>query len=192
VLGLLLVLFGLAYLRGTWASPVARNPETSAEGTITQLYRTPQGDTQVRCAILVDAPAEKVWAVVRDYGNHPSFLPYVSEMTVGPGVGERVHLVGIAHSRIWGDWPFDVHMDHKKVSDKEYVANWDEPSETMTVNRGGWALTATGPQQTLVVFSLQVEAVGYPNFFVRNVVMDRLYRLVSALRDEVNRRQARQ
>jgi hypothetical protein len=191
VLGLLLLFVLLAYVRGTWAASEVRNPQTAGEGTITQLYRTPQGDTQVRCAILVDAPIEKVWAVVRDYGKHGSFLPHFGEIVVGPAEGERVHLVGTAHTWPWGDWPFSVDMDHKKVSDTEYVASWDNPSEAMPVDRGSWTLQATGPNQTLLVLALQIEAARYPTVFVNNILMDRMYRVVSALRDEVNRRQER-
>lgn len=191
VLGLLLLFALAAYMRGTWAASEVHNPQTAAEGTRTQLYSTPTGDKQVRCAILVDAPIEKVWTVVRDYGNHTKFLPHFSEIVVGPPDGERVHLVGVAHTEPWGDWPFSVDMDHKKVSDKEYVASWDNPSETMSINRGSWTLKATGPNQTLLVLALQIEAARYPNFFVNNILMDRMYRVVSALRDEVNRRQER-
>jgi ribosome-associated toxin RatA of RatAB toxin-antitoxin module len=190
MLGLVLALFLWAYVRGTWADTVTRNPDTSAMGAVTQLYRTPQCDVQIRSAILIDAPAASVWAVVRDYGNHPRFLPYVSAMAVQPQEGDRMYLTGVVHSRLWGDWPFAVHVDHKTVADKEYSASWDEPSETMAVNRGGWTLTATGPNQTLVVYTLQVEAAGYPNFFVRNLVLDRVSSVVSGLRDEVKRRQA--
>src|SRR5437870_5688072 len=135
VLGLVIAFFLWAYVRGTWADTEARNPQTSAEGPITQLFRTPQGDVQVRCAIVIDAPAAKVWAVVRDYANHPRFIPYVSAMAVEPKEGDRVHLSGTAHSRLWGDWPFEVNVDHKTVPDKEYVASWDEHSADLAVNR---------------------------------------------------------
>jgi uncharacterized membrane protein len=190
VLGLLLTFSLWAYVRGTWADPVERNPQNSAEGTFSQLYRTPQGDVQVRCSIVVDAPAERVWAVVRDYANHPRFLPYISSMHAEAKEGERVHLTGIAHSRLWGDWPFTVHVDHQVVPDKQFIASWDDPGGTLTVNRGSWNLTAVTANQTLVVFALQVEAAGYPNFFVRNLLLDRVFKVVSGLRDEVKRRQA--
>jgi uncharacterized membrane protein len=188
LLGLVLVAFLWLYVRGTWADTAERNPQTPAEGTVTQLYRTPQGDVQVRCAILIDAPVAGVWDVVRDYANHPRFLPYVSAMHVEPKEGGRLYLTGTAHSRLWGDWPFAVHVDHKAVPDKEYVASWDEPGEGLTVNKGSWTLTAAGPGQTLVVYALQVEADGYPNFFVRNLLLDRLSKVLYGLRDEVRRR----
>jgi ribosome-associated toxin RatA of RatAB toxin-antitoxin module len=184
----LLVLIG-AYVRGTWADTVARDPQTSAEGTVSQLYQTPNGNVQVRCAILVDAPAAKVWDVVRDYGSHPRFLPYVRETQVQPREGGRVYLTGVARSQMWGDWPFAMEITHKSVADKEYTASWDEPTSTLLVNRGSWTLTAKGANLTLVVYALQWEVAQYPNFFVRNVLLDRLYQVLYALRDEVYRRQ---
>jgi uncharacterized membrane protein len=189
LLGLVLVFLLWVYVRGTWADTVARDPQTSSEDTVTQLFRTPQGEVQIRCAVAVEAPAAEVWAVIRDYANHPRFLPYVSAMEVQGKEGDRVYLTGTAHSRLWGDRSFAVYVDHKKISDKEYVASWDESSEDMPVDRGSWRLTATGPNQTLVVYALQVEAAGYPNFFVRNLLLDRLHKVVSGLRDEVKRRQ---
>jgi hypothetical protein len=39
------------------------------------------------------------------------------------------------------------------------------------------------------VYSLQVEAAEYPNFFIRNVLLDRLQKVLAGLRGEVTRRQ---
>jgi uncharacterized membrane protein len=189
VLVVLVVLLLWAYLRGTWADTVARNPQTSAEGTVTQLYRTPQGEVQVRCAIVIDAPVARVWAVVHDYASHPRFLPYVSALEVQPKEGDRVYLTGSAHSRLWGDWPFAMHMNHKMDADKKYTASWDESGDTLTVNRGSWALTAVNPRQTLVVLTIQWEAPGYASFFIHNLLLDRLPKMLYGLRDEVNRRE---
>jgi uncharacterized membrane protein len=190
MLGLLVALAVWACIRGTWADTVAHDPQTTAQGPVTQLFRTPTGDVVVRCAILIDAPASQVWDVVRDYKEHPRFLPYVSAMEVEPEKDGRVYLKGTAHSRLWGDWPFDVHVNHKEVAEGNYRASWDEPSDTMSVNRGSWEVTARGADQTLVVYTLQAEAAGYPSFFVRNLLLGRLPLVLRGLRDEVDRRQA--
>jgi ribosome-associated toxin RatA of RatAB toxin-antitoxin module len=190
LLALALLFFLGVYVRGTWANGVEHNPQTVAEGPIVQLYRTPQGDVQVRCAILIEAPPDRVWAVIRDYANHPRFLPYISNTEVRSEEGDRVYVTATIHSRLWGDWPFAVHVDHKKVSDTEYVASWDEPGEGLSVNRGSWTLTGQGPGRTLAVYALQAEAERYPSFFVRNLLLDRLARVLTGLRNEVSRRQA--
>lgn len=195
VLALVIAIFLWSYVRGTWADSEARHPRTAAEGTIVQLYRTPEGDVQVRCAMVIDAPANEVWDVIRDYANHPRFFPYVSTMEVVRQEGDRVFLTGTVQSRLWGDWSFAMHVDHKEKAgdakgDKEYTATWNDPSPSMPVNRGSWTVTAAGRNRTIVVYALEVEAAGYPNFFVRHLLLNRLARVVSALGDEVKRRQA--
>lgn len=192
VLGVAVLFLLWLYVRGTWASDTARNPQAAAEGTITQLYRTPAGNTLLRCAIVVDAPPDSVWAVIQDYGKHASFLPYVSSLEAAPREEGTMRVQGIVHSRLWGDWPFTVDVVHKKVSDKEYVASWDNPSDTLPVNRGTWTVTGLGPRQSLIVNALEVEAAGYPTFFVRNLVIHRMHKVVSAMRDEVMRRQGKE
>src|SRR5947209_2458559 len=78
LLGLALIVFLWAYIRGTWADTEVRNPRTADEGPITQLYRAPapDGGIHVRCAIIVEARPRDVWAGVTDYVHHPEFLPY--------------------------------------------------------------------------------------------------------------------
>jgi ribosome-associated toxin RatA of RatAB toxin-antitoxin module len=188
LLGLALAFLLWLYVRGTWASDTARDPQSSGEGTVTQLYRDAAGNVQVRCAIVIDAAPAEVWSVVRDYPKHPSFLPYLASLEVEEREGNEVQLRGIAHSRLWGDWPFTAHVRHRNVDNVLFVASWDNPSDTLPVNRGGWSVMGLTGGQTLLVNTLEVEAAGYPNFLVRNLIMDRLHRVVAAMRDEVMRR----
>jgi ribosome-associated toxin RatA of RatAB toxin-antitoxin module len=189
LLGLVAGLSLWLYVRGTWADPVTHNPATPAEGTVTQLYRTPQGDSQIGCAILVDAPATKVWTVIRAYASHPRLLPYVNELEVQPQESDRVFLTGVAHSRVWGDWPFAMQVNQRTEADGVHSASWDEPGWALAVNRRGWTVTAAGPRQALVVLSLQWETRGYPSFFLRNLLLDRLPKMPHSLRDEMCRRE---
>jgi uncharacterized membrane protein len=192
---ILIVLFAAlligAYVRGSWADTSPRNPQTPAEGAVVHLYQPKEdGALQVRGAILIDAPAARVWAVVRDYPSHPRFMPYIRTLEAHPGERDRVFLSGVAHSRLWGDWPFKMYVDHQADADKKYVAHWDGPSDVLTVNRGSWTVTAVNPEQTLVVLALEWEAPGYATFFINNLLLDRVPAMLRALRDEVNRRQA--
>src|SRR6266702_1477499 len=41
----------------------------------------------------INAPAEKVWAVLTDTGSYPQWNPYVVEVTGIPKVGERLKIV---------------------------------------------------------------------------------------------------
>jgi uncharacterized membrane protein len=191
LLGLILAVFLWAYIRGTWADTQVRNPKTAADGIITQLYRTPEDKIQVRCAVIVEAPPEKVWEVVTDYDDHPKFLPYVSEVRVTGKEGSKWHLVGRAHSSLWGDWAFEADVVQKEDPRKgDYRAFWEEHGEDILTNRGEWTVSAAGEGKSLVVYSLQLEVRKYPSFLARNILLDRLPLIVKGLRDEVQRRQS--
>jgi ribosome-associated toxin RatA of RatAB toxin-antitoxin module len=187
---LLLVLVGL-FVRGVWSDTVEKNPASVGQGTVTQLYRGPDGRKVVRCAILVDALPAEVWAVINDYSSHDQFLPYVSALTATPLQDGKIHLVGVAHSSLWGDWSFESDVSSKATPDKgEYAAWWDESDDELTTDHGRWDLSPTGAGETLVVFTLEIELSKYPSFMVRNILMDRLYKVLEALRAEVRRRRA--
>ena len=191
VLLLLLVLVGVGfYVRGTWADTQERNPANVAEGTITQLLRKPDGTVIVRCAILIPAAPKDVWAVITDYNTHSKFIPYASEVHGTHEPDGRWHVTGIAHSRIWGDWPFDTHVAHvEDPAKQEYRTAWDEENVNgIAINRGGWQLSPAGKGESLLVYTLQVEVPQYPAFVLRNIVMDRLHSVLKAVRAETQRR----
>lgn len=185
---LLVVLLGafvVLYVRGTWADDIEKNPATAAEGTQTQLWRDKEGEIWVRCAIIVDAPAKQVWSVVSDHGEHARYLPYVSEVSAQKMEDGRILIKGVAHSRLWGDWPYESRVTHEKVEGKGYIAHWDEKAEgALGLNRGRWEVRELEPGKTLLVFSLQAEAEGYPSFLIRNILMDRMHAVVKAMREQ--------
>jgi hypothetical protein len=177
------------YWRGTAADTVERNPNSPAEGPVTQLL-TQDGHTFVRCAIIVDAPPAAVWPVVTNYDSHSTFVPYIAELSSQKLDDGKVRLTGVAHSRMWGDWPFEIDVTENKQPDQgNYSATWDEPDKSgFAVNRGGWVLKPIGAKQTLMVFTKQAEFQGYPNFLIRNILMDRVGAIVRGMRDEALRR----
>jgi uncharacterized protein YndB with AHSA1/START domain len=191
LLGLLLLLFAWLFVRGTWADSTARNPHSAAEGPVVQLLTGEPGRKEVRCALIVDRPPAEVWAVLTDYPHFADFFRYVSRIEVKSRTDQEVHLEGLAHSRLWGDWPFEVKVHHQTWPDKgAYVASWDDPDEELPVNRGSWVLEPAGGgrDKTLIVYTLQIETRHYPAFLVRNVLLDRIARIVVSARDEVQRR----
>ena len=193
VLLLVLVLAGLGfYVRGTWADTQERDPASVADGTVTQLLRKPDGALLIRCAIRIKATPKQVWAVVTDYNTHNDFIPYASKVTAAHDPDGRWHVAGVAHSRIWGDWPFDTHVVHVEDQAKqEYHTAWDEKNDGLiALNRGGWRLSPVGDGETLLVYTLQVEVPQYPAFVLRNIVMDRLHSVLKAVRAETQRRGA--
>jgi len=175
--------------RGTSVDATARNPTSADEGAVTQLLNEGEG-TFVRTAIIVPAPPAEVWKVVTDYDSHPKFIRYVSELSSRKIEGGLVRLTGIAHSRLWGDFPFESDVTHtEKPAEGEYAAGWDDEGRAgFLVDRGGWTLKRLPGERTLLVFRLQMEVEGYPNFLIRNILLDRLGTIVESMRAEVAKR----
>ena len=193
ILILLVILAAIGfYIRGTWTDAIERNPGKSDDGTMTQLYRQADGSVVVRCAVIVDATPKETWAVVTDYDKHNEFLPYLSKVAATKLDDGRIAVEGVAHSRIWGDWPFRSETTHVEKPDiGEFSATWsEEDKDVFKINRGGWTIKPNGKNQTLLVFTLQIELKQYPNWIVRNVLMDRLHAILKAARDETLRRKA--
>lgn len=196
-LGILVLVVGLllfAYVRGTWADATAKNPASSADGIVTQLYQTPEGHKQVRAAVVLDYPPAAVWEVVTDYANHDKIFRYVSRSEASREPDGRYHLRGVAHSSLWGDWPYDTHLTHDETADQgRYTARWDEPSAPVTVNRGIWILERAGgdPDRTLLVYTLEIEVHPYPTFLIRNLILDRIAKLIADVQEAVKNRQPR-
>ncbi len=193
ILLVLVVAFAIGFfVRGTWPDTTIQNPTGPADGAITQLFRKENGNVIVRCGVVVDAPPKDVWAVVSDYSKHHEFLPYVSKVEATKQPDGKLRINGSAHSRIWGDWPFESMVSHRETpADGEYSALWSEENVGLfAVSRGGWSLSPVGTdkKQTLLVFTLQIELKDYPNFIVRNVIMDRLHTILTSMRDETLKR----
>lgn len=169
-----------ASVRGSWADTVAKDPRSPADGTVCQLYQSPDGHKQVRCALLVDAPVEQVWAVVTDYEHFDEIFPYLQSTHAVREADGRYHLTGTAAAPVYGSWTFDTHLTHRE-GPPVYVVSWDEPGAELTCNRGSWTLTPTGPNQTLIVYLLELEVRHFPRFAVRNVLLDRVPAVVSAV-----------
>ncbi len=189
LLGVLVLAGGWIWWRGTHAETSERNPAAASEGPVTQLL-SEGGHTVVRSAILVPAPAAAVWKVVTDYESHPQFIRYIADLKSRKLDDGRVQLIGMAHSRLWGDFPFDIAMTHvEKPAQGEYTATWNEESKGgFRVDRGGWTVKARGNEESLLIFTKEAAVEGFPDFLVRNIFLDRVGAIVESVRKEVAKR----
>src|SRR6266487_3963951 len=80
--GLLLLLLGTAVVRGTWADKVPKDPAGPEEGVVCRLYRPADGPWQVRCAVVLEDPPERVWKVVTDYEHFADIFPTLESAEV--------------------------------------------------------------------------------------------------------------
>jgi hypothetical protein len=179
---LLLVAFTLGwfYLHGTQADTQPLDPDRPDQ-PVSQLLRTPDGQTTVRAAVLIEQPRSKVWRVVTDFAGYDRFLPYLRAIEVEPGPGGTTRMTGEAKSALSGWWPFtiDIHTDRSRA---EWRVWWDEKSDTLVqANRGGWALSEPAPGRTLLVLTLDTEVRGYPAFVIRGSFRDRLREVLRAV-----------
>ncbi len=183
---LLLLVLGTGvwfYVRGTWADTTPRNP-TQPGRPVSQLYRTPDGHTTVRAAILLEQPRAAVWQVVTDFAHYDDFLPYLRDISVEEGMEGATVMTGEAKSAFSGYWPFTIHI-HTNKGEKEWRAWWDEKGDgQVQVNRGGWALSEPAPGRTLLVLALEAEVRDTQTFILRNFF---LYRLRQVLKHVENR-----
>jgi Polyketide cyclase / dehydrase and lipid transport len=188
---LLSVVIGLiawAVVRGTWADRNTRDPKSPTDGIVTQLYEGPDGRTYVRCAIILDQPMTDVWSVVTDYEHYSEVFPHVCHTRIDRDPDGRYHLIGAARTPVFGDWPFEVHIRHEESS-RVCSSLWDNPNQSLSVNRGGWTLTSLGPKTTLATYMLDVEIRPFPNFIIRNAFLSKLADIVDAVARAVEKRQ---
>jgi hypothetical protein len=184
---LLLVLGTLfwSYLRGSVRVDSTPWDPSSPGQPVAQLYRTPEGHTTVRAAILLQQPRDAVWQVVTDFDHYDEVLPYLRNTRVERTTKDQVVLTGEAKSLFRGYWPFTIYV-HSEKGDREWRIWWDEKGDgEVQVNRGGWTLSEPAPGQTLLVLMLEAEVRGTPTFVLRNFFLYRLRQVLKAVEARV-------
>jgi len=184
---MMLVALVWAYLRGTSAETEPRNPTGPADPPVSQLYRSPEGHTTVRAAVVVARPRKKVWEVVRDFDHYGDVLGnYLKDVKAEPGDdGTRV-VSGEAKSLFTGYWKFQMtaHEDDKDAA--AWRVWWKEQGDgEVRVNNGGWTLTETAPGETLLVLELEAEVRNAPTWLLRNFFLYRLREAVASVKSYV-------
>jgi hypothetical protein len=128
--------------------------------------------------------------VVTDYAHYDDFLPYLADIEVEPRTGGGCRMSGRARSafRGWWDFSLTVRVDR---SSPIWRAYWEEAGDSeVQVNRGGWAVSEKGPDQTLLVLTLEAEVRGTPTFILRNTFLQRLPRVMSAVGERLDEESA--
>jgi uncharacterized membrane protein len=183
-----------AYIRGTWADAEPRDPKTAEDGIICHIYQTPEGHKPVRCSVLLDRPIDKVWKVLTDYDNWSEVFPtlHAEPIKVTPQAGPRdgvrpssYHLAGTASS-VLGSWPFGISVEQTQTAQKRVISWSERPGGDVLLNRGSFTLIPR-EGKTLLVYSLEVELARYPNFVVRNVLLNRQPGVVRALMEHLDK-----
>ena len=183
VVVVLLLLWGT--IRGNWADSRSRNPSSAADGVLTQLLRSADGRKQIRAAVIVTGPPDRVWNVVTDYDRFSEVFPNIRASKGVRDPDGRWHLTGEIRS-IVGRWPMDLHVQHEEAPGR-FIASWDEPHGAWRVNRGSWVLTQHGAGETLVEYNLELKVSPFPDFVVRAVLLGQLKPVMRAVASRVER-----
>jgi hypothetical protein len=161
------------YVRGTRAGePV--DPTTIEQGARCGLVRRGEA-VPVRCAMIVDAPPDRVWAIIADYRRFADLFKSrtwrLEFERVEPEGADGFHVVGAVRS-VLGTWPIDVQMRHAQ-RDGVRTASWDA-SDGWDVNRGGWSVGPAAGGRTLLAYELEVRTRRSPRFLINDVLLDQL------------------
>jgi hypothetical protein len=176
-------------IRGTWADAEVRTPSSAADGVMAQLLRTANGRKQLRAALIVSVPPDRVWNVVTNYDHFTEVFPNISASKGTREPDGRWHLTGEVRSIIWR-WPMDVHLRHLEEAGR-FIASWDEPHGTWKVNRGSWVVTPHGAGETLLEYNLDLKVAPFPDFVVRAVLFGQLKPIIKAVASHAQRDQSR-
>jgi uncharacterized membrane protein len=171
-IGSVVVLLVWEIIRGNWTDSRPYNPASAADGVITQLLPAADGRKQIRAAVIVKAPRDRVWKVVTDYDHFSDTFPNISSSKGIRDPDGRWHVTALVHSMVWS-WPMDIHVTHVESAEKS-VASWDEPNGNWKVNRGSWVVMPHGSNETLLLYNLDLTVSPFPDFVVRAVLRDKL------------------
>jgi uncharacterized membrane protein len=183
----ILGIMGFFWVRGTHVTEM-RDPASSAEGYVRQVVAASDGTKQVRCSVVLDVPAEKVWAVVSDYPHFADWIPHTRPFTVEREADGRHHVRGAVTSAFI-DWPIDARVKHEEdPAAGRWRSSWNEPGGALTRNEGSWTITRKDAGSCLCVYVLDVQVKHGPDALVRNVLLHKMRTGLNALKRELAKR----
>jgi hypothetical protein len=174
--GLLLLMLILtlgAFVRGTWADTERRIPATLADGPVCHVYQGEDGAKEVRCAIRLASSMDEVWEAITDYVHFGDICSCIHADRIAHEPDGSCQLEARVLTLSPGWMPFAVQMRNEQKL-HQYTSSWDQPSGSVTVNRGRWTLTELGPRETLLEVSLEIQVQRIPTFILRNLSLGRL------------------
>jgi len=181
VLFLCSLLFGWYYLRGTWATAIPVDPTTPEQGAICRIVQTPEGDREIRTAIVIPVSVATAWKILSNYNEWERLFKTIRERKSTEKLDEHRHHVVSDVMTPLGTIALDFIVTHEQTADGGYLASWDAPTTDLPINRGSIRITPQGPERTLLVYTVRKRYRQYPEFFVNNMLLDTQPDLVRTL-----------
>jgi hypothetical protein len=178
-----LLLWGI--VQGNRTEPHSRIPSSVADGVVTQLLRTEDGQKRTHAAVIVSASSESVWKVITDYDHFSDIFPHIGTSKGIHDPDGRWHVTGEVRSIVFR-WPMDLHVRHEQTA-AGFVASWDEPHGAWKMNRGSWVITNHGVGETLLEYNLELTISPFPDFVVRAVLLEQLQPIMRAVATRAQR-----
>lgn len=154
-------------VRTSLADREVKNPKTPDDGIVCQILA--EGARKpVRCAIVLDAPPDRVTAMIRDYRDYPQLFGgrgWHMDVDRADVEGDgRVHFVGRVRTRV-ASWPVDLRITHEDRG-TSHENRWDETSPE-GISRGHWRVEPAEGGRTLLAYQLDLDAGRTPGFLTR-------------------------
>jgi ribosome-associated toxin RatA of RatAB toxin-antitoxin module len=116
--------------------------------------------------VLIDAPVDRVYAVIVDYPHYPEFVPGIRRCKVLPGSGEKQ----VEYELDLGIKRITYVLRH--LEERPHKVSWSLVSgELMKVSNGSWELRPEG-ERTHARYSVEIQ-ISKPAL-VPQVVMDKV------------------
>ena len=182
--GLLLVcvlLFGWYCVRGTWATTNPTDPTTPEQGVTSHLVLTPEGDKEIRTAIVIPVSVDIAWKILSDYEEWERLFKTVRRKQVAEKLDEHRHHVVSDVMTPLGTVSLDFIVYDEPTPEDGHRAWWDAPTADLPVNSGTIRITPKGPNRTLFVYTVRKQWRKYPRFLVNNMLLDQQKDLVRTL-----------
>jgi len=172
-----------SYIRGSWADSQWLVPASAADGVHSQIYRTDQGRIVNRAAVVVTSPITRVRELITDSKRFGNLLPGIGELEI-KSTGETNRIEGTWVTP-WATVPLSVSV-YQKDEGRTFTLGWEGTQAPFKANRGAWTLERIDEATTRVCAKADIGFFWYPDFLVRNFLLDHLLETLLNLRESLS------
>jgi hypothetical protein len=173
------------YLRGTWATSTPAEVTSPEQGAVSQLVLAPDGQKEIRTAIVIPVSVETAWSILSNYEEWEKLFKTVRRKQATEKLdANRHHVVSDVLTPL-GTITLDFIVTHEQTPGGGYRAWWDAPTKELPVNKGTIEIQPIAADRTLLVYTIRKQYREYPQFLVNNMLYSHQSDLVQTLRDRM-------